>query len=343
MKTKILAVALLLLPALASAEPVPYKQAIVTYDSVNPSGACSGHQRLWWNTTTNVLWFCEGGTWISSLAAAGTGTGFPITGDAKIGFNGRLGFTADAPGAGALINYFAYDPIIADGTIGVFTAPFTYGSFSARTFAASTATGGDPNSIYYFLGSPLVKSGMYLGTNDGVAFGVGGVEMMSCWDQSGGAAFCRLPANAGEVVSSFGLPGIAYGNTKILTESTTQAFARVSTLLAFGGWIDYCVGAFDATTGRQTRCSSFRWALAVAGAGGAETCTLVPAAPVTEANDDNAAALTAGTLTYTITTDTATPTDGCDFTINAVSSLTQTALVLYWQVRGNAPYALTPQ
>lgn len=347
MKRALLTIALLVLPALVSAKPVPYKQAIVTYDAGNPTSfACSGYQNLWWNTATNVLWFCENGTWVSTLSAAGTGTGFPITGEGKIGNAGRIGFTSEAAGTGALNTWLMYDPLIGDGdAIGVFQGPFTHGAFGASTFTANVSTSGNPNFIYYFLNSPLLKTGMYMGSNQGVAFGVNGVKMFECWEQgtSPGSGYCTMTTPTGEVAASFSLPGIAYGNQKVLTESTTQAFARTNTTLAFGGWIDYCVSAFDATTGRQTRCSSFRWALSVAGAGGAETCALVPAAPVTELNDDNAAALSAGTLTYTITTDTTATTDGCDFTINSTSSLTQTALVLYWQVRGVAPYTTTPQ
>jgi hypothetical protein len=77
MRRLVLAVALALLPSLALAQaPPPSKSALVTYYAGDPFGACSGYQRLWWNTTTNVLWFCEGGTWISTIASAGTS--FPL-------------------------------------------------------------------------------------------------------------------------------------------------------------------------------------------------------------------------------------------------------------------------
>lgn len=78
MKKALLFLLLALAPALAQAQtPPPSKQAVVTYYAGNPFGACSGYQRLWWNTTSNVLWFCEGGTWISVLGAA-AGTSFPL-------------------------------------------------------------------------------------------------------------------------------------------------------------------------------------------------------------------------------------------------------------------------
>jgi hypothetical protein len=63
-------------PLMAQAPP-PYKSAIITYGAgTPPTFTCSAHERFYWNTSANVLWFCEGGTWISTIAAAGTS--FPL-------------------------------------------------------------------------------------------------------------------------------------------------------------------------------------------------------------------------------------------------------------------------
>jgi hypothetical protein len=80
-KALVILLAILLVPVFAGAQPAappPSKSALVTYYAGNPFGACAGFQRLWWNTTSDVLWFCEGGAWISVLGAAPS-PGFPIT------------------------------------------------------------------------------------------------------------------------------------------------------------------------------------------------------------------------------------------------------------------------
>jgi hypothetical protein len=66
----------LIAPAFAQAPP-PSKNALVTYYDGEPFGSCSGYNRLWWDTDSNVLWFCEGGTWLSTLT--GASVSFPIT------------------------------------------------------------------------------------------------------------------------------------------------------------------------------------------------------------------------------------------------------------------------
>jgi hypothetical protein len=75
---KLIAVLLLALsfaaPSFAQT-PNPPTNAVVTYYAGDPFGGCS-RGRLWWNTTSNVLWVCESGTWVSTLAAASTS--FPL-------------------------------------------------------------------------------------------------------------------------------------------------------------------------------------------------------------------------------------------------------------------------
>lgn len=76
MKRVLLTIALLVLPALARAQsPGEYKPALVRFEASNPTVACTPG-KFWWNTSTNVLWACESGTWVSTLAAASTS--FPL-------------------------------------------------------------------------------------------------------------------------------------------------------------------------------------------------------------------------------------------------------------------------
>ena len=122
--------------------------------------------------------------------------------------------------------------------------------------------------------------------------------------------------------------GQAGGSIKTLTESAATAVVRipVAALSGTGGRLLYRVFAADATD-IQVREGEIRFA--VVNKAGTETCTLSAASEVA---DGSVAAISAGTLTYAIAADTATPTNGCDITFNAVSSLTQTTLNIQYFV-----------
>lgn len=121
---------------------------------------------------------------------------------------------------------------------------------------------------------------------------------------------------------------------KTLTESAATSLIQipVASAAAAGGILEYSIYAADASN-QQLRQSSIRYA--VINQAGTETCTLTAmdgAAANAETNDDNAAAISSGTLTYAITCSTS-PTNAVDIQFNAVSSLTQTTLQARYQIR----------
>jgi len=100
MKRLLFSLAALLLPSVLLAQPGvtggTSGYATIRYAAADPTGTCS-IRSLHWNTTTNVLWICESGTWISTLAAAGTS--FPLL--APNGSETATSYSfASAPGAG---------------------------------------------------------------------------------------------------------------------------------------------------------------------------------------------------------------------------------------------------
>lgn len=74
MKKLLLAFALLLLPALSSAQS-PSTTAVLLYRTADPVGICSPRQFVW-QLTSNHLWVCELGLWYD--VTAGAGTTFPL-------------------------------------------------------------------------------------------------------------------------------------------------------------------------------------------------------------------------------------------------------------------------
>jgi hypothetical protein len=134
--------------------------------------------------------------------------------------------------------------------------------------------------------------------------------------------------------ASIGVSGISGGFRVTLTESATTAVVQVPVAVSAGtgGVLNYCVFASDATD-QQQRCARVRFA--VTNKAGTETCGMsnnagTADASITELEDGNASAISAGTLTYAVTCST-TPTNAVNLEINAVSSLVQTTL----QVRGS--------
>jgi len=131
--------------------------------------------------------------------------------------------------------------------------------------------------------------------------------------------------------------GTAGGARKTLTETTATSTIRIPVAAGAGtgGTFSYCVFASDATD-QQQRCGRIKFS--VTNKAATETCGLntdtavANDASITETEDGNAAAISAGTLTYAITCDT-TPANAVDIQINATSSLTQTTLEARYSVQ----------
>lgn len=133
---------------------------------------------------------------------------------------------------------------------------------------------------------------------------------------------------------------------KALTESAATSVIRIPVAAGAGtgGKLTYTVFATDGTD-HQSRSSFIRFAAVNKAA--TETCGMsnnagTADASITETEDGNASAISSGTLTYAITCDT-TPANAVDIQINAVSSLTQTALRAYYCVTLAGPGEPLPQ
>jgi hypothetical protein len=121
--------------------------------------------------------------------------------------------------------------------------------------------------------------------------------------------------------------------SKALTESAATSFVRVDVASGAhtGGYINYTVDSNDSTD-FQSR--SGRVAFQIINKGGVEVCVVSGfdgTANPSELKDGSSLAASLGTLTYGWTTDTS-PTNGCNFQLNAVSSLTQTTLRINYRV-----------
>jgi hypothetical protein len=166
-----------------------------------------------------------------------------------------------------------------------------------------------------------------------------------------GTAACTHPTlnvhSATQNVTEY--DGLAYfgraGNAiKTLTESSATAVVAipVAASAGSGGILEYGIFAADATD-QQLRQSSIRYSITNKAA--TETCTLTAMDGATanaETNDDNAASISAGTLTYAIACD-CTAANSCSITFNAVSSLTQTTLQARWSISHTGPGLPAPQ
>lgn len=127
---------------------------------------------------------------------------------------------------------------------------------------------------------------------------------------------------------SLSASGIAGKSVKTLTESSATSVVQipVASGVGTGGEFFYTVFATDATD-HQIRNGSVKFA--VVNKAGTETCTLSGSA---ETNDGSVIAASSGTLTYGVTCST-TPSNAVDLQLNAVSSLTQTTLEVYYYVQ----------
>jgi hypothetical protein len=156
LKRAVVFLALLCFPALASAQtPNPPTNAVVTYYAGNPFGGCS-KGRLWWNTTSNVLWVCETGTWVSTLGGVSTPSFQAVT---DVGATTNHTITLTTPGTG---DSMVFSPNTTGGTSrsGTFTS---YDLSSNRTWKW-------PNQS----GVPLMYPGpdAAFSTSNGMSFGV---------------------------------------------------------------------------------------------------------------------------------------------------------------------------
>lgn len=122
---------------------------------------------------------------------------------------------------------------------------------------------------------------------------------------------------------------------KTLTESSATSIFNIpiTTLTGTGGEFNYCVLAADASN-VQHRCGRIKWnAINVADT---ETCNMTAVAGTTDASiaetedGSGSGAISTGTLTYAVTC--AGATNSVTFSINAVSSLTQTTLQAEYSV-----------
>lgn len=125
-----------------------------------------------------------------------------------------------------------------------------------------------------------------------------------------------------------GVGQTAFGGAKTLTESSATVVVDIPVASgAFtGATVRWTVVASDGTDHQSRRGESY---VAVVNKAGTETCTVGDVGtPVV--------AVSTGTLTVTTGQDT-TGTNVCTFTINAVSSLTQTTLRAYYSVQVDGP------
>ena len=136
----------------------------------------------------------------------------------------------------------------------------------------------------------------------------------------------------------------AHGTQTELFKALTAAAATsivqipVAAGTGTGGVVHYTVYATDGTD-MQTRTGFVRFT--AVNKAGTETCGMsndagAADASITETEDGNAVALSAGTLTYAITCSTASA-NAVEFQINAASSLTETVLRAYYTVTITGP------
>lgn len=208
-------------------------------------------------------------------------------------------------------------------------------SVSSAAFPLLAPNGSFGASSYAFAASP--STGLYSNGLADIVVASNGTNVAQFRDLAG-APRITMQGTRGMVYAPGGYAGV---NTKALTESVATTFAQHSLGLNanVGGTLEFCVFARDASN-VQNRCAKINYSLAET-SGGAVTCAFAPTAP-DETNDGNAAAISAGTLTYFITTTSAA--NACNFLANATSSLTQTTLQIEYRFSAaTAGYSMTPQ
>jgi len=133
--------------------------------------------------------------------------------------------------------------------------------------------------------------------------------------------------------------GLQSEQSKTLTESSATSIVQIGIAASsfVGGTLEYTVVAADATDQAARHGRTIFQAVNKAGT---ETCTISPTAETTDGS--TIAASSGSTLTYTWTVDT-TGTNMCTLALNAVSSLTQTTLRVYYTLILDGPATVTPQ
>ncbi len=247
----------------------------------------------------------------------------------------------------------------------------TYGVLDAGTSALQIggSSGLDFNGNSMFFGQAQGLGRIFNSTGqtpDIVAFTTGPTSnsfiVMEDADRNGdfqngpcGTAACTTPtvvirsATLSDTASYSGLSysGIAGKVVKALTAASATAVVTIPIAAATGtgGKIIYTVFASDATD-HQVRTGMVTYAGVNKAA--TETCAIngvdaLFTANPTELLDGSAAgAMSAGTLTYAWTASNS-PTNGCQFLLNAVSSLTETTLQIQYQVIQAGPGEVLPQ
>lgn len=131
---------------------------------------------------------------------------------------------------------------------------------------------------------------------------------------------------------------------KTLAAGSPTALVRIpiAQSAGSGGILEYGIYAADATD-FQLRQGSIRYS--IVNKAGTETCTLTAmdgAAASDQTNDDNAAAISTSTLTYSIAC-TSNAADTVDITFSAASGLTETTLQARWKLSHVGPGLPAPQ
>jgi hypothetical protein len=194
---------------------------------------------------------------------------------------------------------------------------FYFGKGKVSTTAAAVALNAAGGSGANNAGADVILAG---GRGTGTAAG-GDVRLQA-----------SVSIGSGSTAQTLGDRDVIRAQAKALTESAATSFARITTAAgeATGGQVDYTIIASDGTD-HQARSGSVYFA-------GVNKATVVTAPAPTEIGT-SLAAVSAGTLTVTWTAVNAANT--FDLQANAVSSLAQTSLAIYYRVRLNGPGTVT--
>jgi hypothetical protein len=193
----LLAIALALIGCQALAQQTG--NATITYYPSDPFGGCSKY-RLWWNTTSNVLWVCEGnGAWVSTGAGGSGVPTFPLL--ATCG-------TTDAP------NY-----ALGNAEMGTYCT----GVDGSLVIQNRDST---PNS----LGRARLTLGVeQFSLNATRSEDVNHNGNIQCFDESGPTMTCRIDATDAAGTGTYGFTSGAFTlNTKILSPDGADSLPSYS-------------------------------------------------------------------------------------------------------------------
>jgi trimeric autotransporter adhesin len=207
---------------------------------------------------------------------------------------------------------------------------------AANEFVCGSTSSGAINNVYFGKGKTNATATAYAHNGTG-GFGANnaGADVILAGGKGTGTAAggdVRLQTSvsigSGSTPQTLGDRDMIRAQAKALTESSATSFARITTAAgeATGGQVDYTIIASDGTD-HQARSGSVYFA-------GVNKATAVTAPAPTEIGT-SLVAVSTGTLTVTWTAVNAANT--FDLQANAVSSLTQTTLAIYYRVRLNGP------